>query len=79
MCSKTISDCVEALIGAYFVGGGLDAAFAFLKWLGKLHIPNFTSVAHLHFFFWKKGIEPFITEIVNLQTKDPNRYPIKAH
>ncbi|XP_078169744.1 endoribonuclease Dicer homolog 3a-like isoform X2 [Carex rostrata] len=34
MCSKTISDCVEALIGAYFVGGGLDAAFAFLKWLG---------------------------------------------
>lgn len=34
ICSKTISDCVEALIGAYYVGGGLNAALAVLKWLG---------------------------------------------
>lgn len=34
MVSKTISDCVEALIGAYYIGGGLTAAFSFLKWLG---------------------------------------------
>ncbi|XP_039124414.1 endoribonuclease Dicer homolog 3a-like isoform X1 [Dioscorea cayenensis subsp. rotundata] len=34
MCSKTISDCVEALIGAYYVGGGLCAALAILKWFG---------------------------------------------
>uniref|UniRef100_A0A804L163 Dicer-like 3 n=1 Tax=Musa acuminata subsp. malaccensis TaxID=214687 RepID=A0A804L163_MUSAM len=34
LCSKTISDCVEALIGAYYVGGGLPAALAFIKWLG---------------------------------------------
>lgn len=34
MISKTISDCVEALIGAYFLGGGLAAALGFLKWLG---------------------------------------------
>lgn len=34
MVSKTISDCVEALIGAYYVGGGLTAAISFLKWLG---------------------------------------------
>ncbi|KAG2580123.1 hypothetical protein PVAP13_6NG318200 [Panicum virgatum] len=33
ICSKTISDCVEALIGAYYVGGGLRAAFFVLKWL----------------------------------------------
>ncbi|GFP81473.1 endoribonuclease dicer homolog 3 [Phtheirospermum japonicum] len=32
--SKTVSDCVEALIGAYYVGGGLTAAFSFMKWLG---------------------------------------------
>ncbi|ONM35331.1 dicer-like 104 [Zea mays] len=32
ICSKTISDCVEALIGAYYVEGGLKAAFAVLKW-----------------------------------------------
>ncbi|XP_024315676.1 endoribonuclease Dicer homolog 3a isoform X1 [Brachypodium distachyon] len=34
MCSKTISDCVEAIIGAYYVGGGLRAAVAVLRWLG---------------------------------------------
>ncbi|KAJ0977945.1 hypothetical protein J5N97_013419 [Dioscorea zingiberensis] len=34
MCPKTISDCVEALIGAYYTGGGLHAALAVLKWLG---------------------------------------------
>ncbi|KAK1669062.1 hypothetical protein QYE76_057221 [Lolium multiflorum] len=34
MCSKTISDCVEAIIGAYYVGGGLRAALYVLKWLG---------------------------------------------
>ncbi|XP_020585033.1 endoribonuclease Dicer homolog 3a isoform X2 [Phalaenopsis equestris] len=34
ICSKTISDCAEALIGAYYVGGGLSAALAVMKWLG---------------------------------------------
>ncbi|XP_073304359.1 endoribonuclease Dicer homolog 3b isoform X1 [Primulina huaijiensis] len=34
MVSKTISDCVEALIGAYYVGGGLTAALSLMKWLG---------------------------------------------
>lgn len=34
ICSKTISDCAEALIGAYYVGGGLSAALSVLKWLG---------------------------------------------
>jgi hypothetical protein len=33
ICSKTTSDCVEAIIGAYYVGGGLRAAVAVLKWL----------------------------------------------
>lgn len=34
MGSKTISDCVEALIGAYYVGGGLTAALSLMNWLG---------------------------------------------
>ncbi|KAL6211624.1 hypothetical protein ACLB2K_016847 [Fragaria x ananassa] len=34
MGSKTISDCVEALIGAYYVSGGLPAVVHFMKWLG---------------------------------------------
>ncbi|XP_052209161.1 endoribonuclease Dicer homolog 3a isoform X2 [Diospyros lotus] len=34
MVSKTISDCVEALIGACYVGGGLTAALHLMKWLG---------------------------------------------
>lgn len=34
MISKTVSDCVEALIGAYYVSGGLVAALHVMKWLG---------------------------------------------
>jgi endoribonuclease Dicer len=33
MVSKTIADCVEALIGAYYIGGGLVAALDMMKWL----------------------------------------------
>ncbi|KAI4337204.1 hypothetical protein L6164_015649 [Bauhinia variegata] len=33
ICSKTIADCVEALIGAYYVGGGLVASLHVMKWL----------------------------------------------
>ncbi|XP_052885493.1 endoribonuclease Dicer homolog 3a isoform X3 [Gossypium arboreum] len=33
-CSKTISDCVEALIGVYYLSGGLVAALHVMKWLG---------------------------------------------
>ncbi|KAL9272676.1 Endoribonuclease Dicer homolog 3a-like protein [Drosera capensis] len=34
MGSKTIADCVEALVGAYYVAGGLPAALHVMKWLG---------------------------------------------
>lgn len=33
MCSKTISDVVESLIGAHLVGGGAIAALEFMKWM----------------------------------------------
>ncbi|XP_057839229.2 endoribonuclease Dicer homolog 3b isoform X2 [Cryptomeria japonica] len=33
MCSKTISDVVESLIGAYLVGGGPIAALEVMKWM----------------------------------------------
>ncbi|CAA7048554.1 unnamed protein product [Microthlaspi erraticum] len=32
--SKSVSDCAEALIGAYYVSGGLPAALHMMKWLG---------------------------------------------
>ncbi|XP_020256312.1 endoribonuclease Dicer homolog 3b-like isoform X2 [Asparagus officinalis] len=34
MCSKTVADCVEALIGAYYIGGGLNASYSLMRWLG---------------------------------------------
>ncbi|CAN1351379.1 Endoribonuclease Dicer homolog 3a [Linum perenne] len=34
MGSKTVSDCVEAIIGAYYVAGGLVAAVHVMKWIG---------------------------------------------
>uniref|UniRef100_A0A0E0M8Z7 Uncharacterized protein n=1 Tax=Oryza punctata TaxID=4537 RepID=A0A0E0M8Z7_ORYPU len=34
MCSKSISDSVEALVGAYYVGGGIAAALWVMRWFG---------------------------------------------
>ena len=34
MSLKTMADCVEALIGAYYIGGGIIAALQSMKWLG---------------------------------------------
>lgn len=34
MGSKTVSDCVESVIGAYYVSGGLIAALHVMKWFG---------------------------------------------
>ncbi|KAG6599127.1 Endoribonuclease Dicer-like 3a, partial [Cucurbita argyrosperma subsp. sororia] len=34
LVSKTIADCAEALIGAYYVDGGIIAALHVIKWLG---------------------------------------------
>ncbi|KAF7822396.1 endoribonuclease Dicer-like protein 3a-like [Senna tora] len=34
MCSKTICECVEAIIGVYYVGDGLTVALFYIKWLG---------------------------------------------
>lgn len=34
ICSKTISDVVEALIGAYLVDGSTGSALGFMKWMG---------------------------------------------
>ncbi|XP_076918654.1 endoribonuclease Dicer homolog 3-like [Bidens hawaiensis] len=48
LVSKTISDCVEALVGAYFMGGGLNAALHFMNWMGiscELH-PSRVNEAH---------------------------------
>lgn len=34
ICSKSIADCVEALIGAYYVGGGFGSALLLMRWFG---------------------------------------------
>lgn len=40
VADKGVADCVEALIGAYVVAGGIEAGLKFLQWLGlKLETP----------------------------------------
>ncbi|XP_062205319.1 LOW QUALITY PROTEIN: endoribonuclease Dicer homolog 3b-like [Phragmites australis] len=34
MCSKTVPDCVEALVGAYYIGGGIAGALWVMRWFG---------------------------------------------
>ncbi|KAF5190912.1 Endoribonuclease dicer-like protein, partial [Thalictrum thalictroides] len=60
MCSKTISDCAEALIGAYYVGGGLIAAVKLMKWLGidaELEPTSLIDSAIFKASFWCKTPE----------------------
>ncbi|XP_057432641.1 endoribonuclease Dicer homolog 3a isoform X2 [Lotus japonicus] len=69
MCSKTIADCVESLIGAYFAGGGLIASLHFMKWLGidaELEpslVEKAITVASLHTYVPKSN------EITSLENK----------
>lgn len=69
MCSKTIADCVESLIGAYFAGGGLIASLHFMKWLGidaELEpslVEKAITVASLHTYLPKSN------EITSLENK----------
>jgi len=78
MCSKTISDCVEALIGAYYVGGGLFASLNVMKWLGigtelelSLVDEAFTA-ASLHNYLPKEG------EIASLEKKIGYEFSVKG-
>ncbi|KAL3819081.1 hypothetical protein ACJIZ3_004986 [Penstemon smallii] len=78
MGSKTISDCVEALIGAYYVGGGLKAAVCLMKWLGieveiePSWIENAISVASLYSYV------PRAKDIESLESKLGYEFSIKG-
>ncbi|XP_061374933.1 endoribonuclease Dicer homolog 3-like [Gastrolobium bilobum] len=78
MCSKTIADCVEALIGAYYVGGGLIASLHVMKWLGidaKLKpslVDEAITAASLHTFV------PKVNEIARLEKKIGYKFSVKG-
>lgn len=78
ICSKTISDCVEALIGAYYVGGGLVASLHVMKWLGidadlePSLVDEVITAASLHTY------KPKENEIANLETKIGYVFSVKG-
>ncbi|KAK2391994.1 dicer [Trifolium repens] len=78
MCSKTIADCVEALIGAYYVGGGLIAALHMMKWLGidsglePSMVDEAIAAASLHTY------TPKLNEIAILETKIGYEFSVKG-
>ena len=63
MSRKTISDSVEALIGAHFVGGGTVAAFEFMKWM-NMEVefePDLAEAASQRAF-----VDPYVLKQTNL-------------
>ncbi|XP_077233980.1 dicer-like 3 [Tasmannia lanceolata] len=80
MCSKTIADCVEALIGAYYVGGGLNAALSLLKWLSidaevePLLVDQAMSSAAL----WSRVPHSKVEEIKSLESKLNYEFSVKG-
>ncbi|GMH08010.1 hypothetical protein Nepgr_009850 [Nepenthes gracilis] len=78
MCSKTIADCVEALVGAFYVGGGLMAALHFMKWLGVE-----TSIEHSYLddTIHRASLlsyTPKSNDIRNLETKIGYEFSVKG-
>ncbi|KAF3337365.1 endoribonuclease Dicer 3a-like protein [Carex littledalei] len=78
MCSKTISDCVEALIGAYFVAGSLDAAFAFLKWLGIDAMIGDEAISNAIETASLRDYAPKIDEIRMIEEKIGYKFAVKG-
>lgn len=78
ICSKTIADCVEALIGAYYVGGGLVASLHVMKWLGidsELEpslVDEAINAASLHIYM------PKANEIASLETEIGYEFSVKG-
>lgn len=78
MNSKTIADCVEALIGAYYVGGGLFAALHLMKWLGidsetgpSLAVEAITRAS-------LRSYSPKTNELADLEMKLSYEFSVKA-
>ncbi|KAH9301174.1 hypothetical protein KI387_012757, partial [Taxus chinensis] len=63
ICSKTIADSVEALIGSYLVGGGLSAALKFMSWMNipVAYEPGLVNLAVEHAF-----VHPDILRRINI-------------
>ncbi|KAK3157823.1 hypothetical protein QOZ80_2AG0128560 [Eleusine coracana subsp. coracana] len=78
MCSKTISDCVEALVGAYYVGGGITAAVWVMQWFGidircdiKLVQEVKSNASQLHYL-------PKLNDIKELEAKLKYNFSVKG-
>ncbi|XP_043722965.1 endoribonuclease Dicer homolog 3a isoform X2 [Telopea speciosissima] len=78
MCSKTIADCVEALIGAYYVGGGLSAALLIMKWFGidVEFEPRLIEEAINSASVW--SYTPNVNELEMLESKLGYRFSVKG-
>ncbi|XXG48939.1 hypothetical protein AAC387_Pa02g3257 [Persea americana] len=78
MCSKTVADCVEALIGACYVGGGLVAALQVMRWLqidAELD-PQLVEKAIQNASLW--CYVPKIYEIETLEAKLNYKFSVKG-
>ena len=78
MSLKTMADCVEALIGAYYIGGGIIAALHSMKWLGidaeldpSLVVEAITA-ASLRSYVWKDN------EVATLELKLGYEFSVKG-
>lgn len=76
--SKTIADCVEAIIGAYYVDGGIIAALHVIKWLGIDADLDVSSVADAITSASLRSCTLRDTEIVTLESKIGYEFAVKG-
>ncbi|KAI4354367.1 hypothetical protein L6164_003236 [Bauhinia variegata] len=68
MSSKTISDCVEAIVGAYYVDGGLPAAIHTIKWLGLDVQMDYSAITRASIRPYVPSIRPYVPKDNEIQT-----------
>jgi endoribonuclease Dicer len=54
---KSVADCVEALIGAYYLHGGMDSALHLMNWVGLRGPTSDPKVAHPYTHFKELQLE----------------------
>ncbi|OWM84088.1 hypothetical protein CDL15_Pgr009335 [Punica granatum] len=79
LISKTISDCLEALIGAYYVAGGLVGALHLMKWFGmEVELDPSSVVEAINSASLHSSVPKTANEIAALESKIGYEFFVKG-
>ncbi|KAK4774624.1 hypothetical protein SAY86_009559 [Trapa natans] len=79
LISKTISDCIEALIGAYYIAGGLVGTLHLMKWFGfEVELMSSSVIEAINSASLHSIVPKTANEIASLESKIGYQFSIKG-